>query len=105
MRAAKVCAKIGNSLRWAAQPGSPRLARWRQAPRHAPPRPRAPALTRRALALRAGHDQLTDSRGFRELPRGCYDVGDGYLNPVDNLVYQYRTSAVRRPQYKRLLEY
>jgi len=41
----------------------------------------------------AGHDQLTDSRGFRELPRGCYDVGDGYLNPVDNLVYQYRTSA------------
>ena len=74
------------------------------APGAAPCPPPAPALTRRALALRAGHDQLTDSRGFRELPRGCYDVGDGYLNPVDNLVYQYRTSAVRRPQYKRVLE-
>ena len=36
----------------------------------------------------AGQDQLSNLSGAaRILPRGCYDVSDGYLNPEDGLVY------------------
>ena len=38
----------------------------------------------------AGRDQLTNSTdAARVLPRGCFDVGDGYLNPEDCLVYSW----------------
>jgi len=38
----------------------------------------------------AGRDQLVNSTdAARVLPQGCYDVGDGYLNPEDGLVYDW----------------
>jgi hypothetical protein len=39
----------------------------------------------------AGRDQLTNSTDTsRVLPRGCFDVVDGYLNPDDGLVYDWK---------------
>lgn len=39
----------------------------------------------------AGRDQLANSKDLsRVLPRGCYDVVDGYLNPDDGLVYDWK---------------
>ena len=37
----------------------------------------------------AGRDQLVNNKGTHVLPLGCYDVGDGYLNPEDALVYSW----------------
>jgi hypothetical protein len=43
--------------------------------------------------------QLTDSgeHDTRSLPLGCYDLGDCYLNPTDNKLYNYDGTYYRHP--------
>lgn len=42
----------------------------------------------------AGDEQLTNEHPVRDIPKGCYDIGRGYYNPVDGLVYNYSDGAL-----------
>ena len=39
--------------------------------------------------------QLTNHGSVPDIPLGCYDVGDGYLNPAERQVYSYNGDVLR----------
>eukprot|EP00040_Diaphanoeca_grandis_P031402 m.187875 g.187875 ORF g.187875 m.187875 type:complete len:178 (-) comp32319_c0_seq3:3495-4028(-) len=45
----------------------------------------------------AGRSQLTDKGPLEVIPGGCYDVGDGYLDPTRNEILSYDHVQLRKP--------
>ncbi|KAF5923321.1 hypothetical protein HPG69_017828 [Diceros bicornis minor] len=43
----------------------------------------------------AGISQLTNMDPPRKIPKGCYDCGDGFYNPVTRIVKDYRNRFLR----------
>ncbi|KAJ1145909.1 hypothetical protein NDU88_012192 [Pleurodeles waltl] len=43
----------------------------------------------------AGRSQLTDLDPPREIPKGCYDCGDGFYDPVTRVVNDYTNQFLR----------
>ncbi|KAJ3033856.1 MORN repeat-containing protein 5 [Rhizophlyctis rosea] len=54
--------------------------------------------TERVNGFRPGEPQLSnDPSGPPTIPIGTYDVGDGYFNPDDGIVYTYTGQMLRQP--------